>query len=137
MYTSHVYTINLAFEQLGFMHGRTHDVTCHNSTDSVPTSNLVCIKEITIRTTFCIAGIIYFTCILVTDSVNVTVTKMPSTNIFNELCVKIRLLRSTPKKLLQYVLRSTSGYASTDAYSTISYSRGIRWLPSPALSAAR
>ena len=35
----------------------------HNSADSVPTSNLVCIKEVAIRTTFSlminIAGIIY------------------------------------------------------------------------------
>ena len=33
------------------------DVTRHNSADSVPTSNLVCIKEVAIRSTFCIAGI--------------------------------------------------------------------------------
>ena len=42
--------------------------TRHNSADSVPTSNLVCITEVAIRTTFCIAGIIYYTCNLVTDS---------------------------------------------------------------------
>ena len=30
---------------------------------------------------------------------NVPVTKMPSTNVFNELCVKITPLRSIPKKL--------------------------------------
>ena len=42
------------------------NVTPHKSADSVPTSNLVCIKEVTIRTTFCIAGIIYYTCNLVT-----------------------------------------------------------------------
>ena len=41
--------------------------TRHNSADSVPTSNLVCIKEVAIRTTFCIAGIIYYTCNLVID----------------------------------------------------------------------
>ena len=41
--------------------------TRHNSDDSVPTSNLVCIKEVAIRTTFCIAGIIYYTCNLVID----------------------------------------------------------------------
>ena len=32
--------------------------TRHNSADSVPTSNLVCITEVAIRTTLCIAGII-------------------------------------------------------------------------------
>ena len=40
-------------------------VTRQNSADSVPTSNLVCIKEVVIRTTFCIAGINYCTCNLV------------------------------------------------------------------------
>ena len=40
--------------------------TRHNSADSVPTSNLVCIKEVAIRTTLCIAGLIYYTCNLVT-----------------------------------------------------------------------
>ena len=43
----------------------------HNSADSVPTSNLVCIKEVAIRTTFNhmmnIAGIISYTCNLVID----------------------------------------------------------------------
>ena len=38
-----------------------HHGTRHNLADSVPTSNLVCIKEVAIRTTFCIAGIIYNT----------------------------------------------------------------------------
>ena len=46
-------------------------VTRHNPADSVPTSNLVCIKEVAIRTTFShminIAGIIYYICGLVTD----------------------------------------------------------------------
>ena len=46
-------------------------VTRHNSADSVPTSNLVCIEEVTIRTTFShminIAGTIYDTCSLVID----------------------------------------------------------------------
>ena len=41
--------------------------TRHNSADSVPTSNLVCIKEVAIRTTFCIAEIIYYTCNLVIE----------------------------------------------------------------------
>ena len=39
--------------------------TRHNSADSVPTSNLVCIKEVAIRTTLCIAGLIYYICNLV------------------------------------------------------------------------
>ena len=43
-------------------------ITRHNSADSVPTSNLVCIKEVAIRTTFCIAGIIYYTYNLVNDT---------------------------------------------------------------------
>ena len=33
-------------------------------------------------------------------TLNVPVTKMNSTNIFNELCVKISLLRSTKKKII-------------------------------------
>ena len=41
--------------------------TRHNLADSVPTSNLVCIKEVAIRITFCIAGIIYYICNLGTD----------------------------------------------------------------------
>ena len=44
------------------------DITRYNSADSVPTSNLVCMKEVAIRTTFCIAGIIYYTCDLVIAS---------------------------------------------------------------------
>ena len=43
-------------------------ITRHNSANSVPTSNLVCITEVAIRTTLCIAVIIYYTCSLVTDS---------------------------------------------------------------------
>ena len=46
-------------------------VTRHNSADSVPTSNLACITEVTIRTTFShminIAGIMCYTCSLVID----------------------------------------------------------------------
>ena len=45
----------------------THDITRHNSVDSVPTSNLVCIKEVAVRTTLRIAGLIYYTCNFVTD----------------------------------------------------------------------
>ena len=41
--------------------------TRHNSADSVRTSNLICIKEVAIRTTFCIAEIIYYSCNLVTE----------------------------------------------------------------------
>ena len=45
--------------------------TRHNSVDSVPTSNLVCIKKVAIRTTFShminIFGINYYTCSLVID----------------------------------------------------------------------
>ena len=52
--------------------------TRHNSADSVPTSNLICINEVAIRNTFChminIAGIIYYTCSLVID-LNVPVIK--------------------------------------------------------------
>ena len=42
--------------------------TRHNSNESIPTSNLVCLKEVAIRTTLCIAGLIYYmyTCNLVT-----------------------------------------------------------------------
>ena len=42
--------------------------TRHNSADSVPTSNLVCITEVAIRTILCIAGIIYYAYNLITDS---------------------------------------------------------------------
>ena len=45
--------------------------TRHSSADSVPTSNLVCIKEVAVRTNLSqmnnIAGIIYYTCSLVLD----------------------------------------------------------------------
>ena len=46
----------------------TKNHTRHNSADSVPTSNLVCITEVAIRTILCIAQIIYYTCNLITDS---------------------------------------------------------------------
>ena len=52
----------------GFAQNMVHDFqntvlnTRHNSADSVPTSNLVCIKEVAIGTAFCIPGIIYYTC---------------------------------------------------------------------------
>ena len=49
----------------------TQSCTRHNSADSVSTSNLVCIKEVAIRTTFShmvnIAGIIYYNCSLLID----------------------------------------------------------------------
>ena len=71
--------------------------TRHNSADSVPTSNLVCIKDVAITTTFCIAGIIYYTCNLIIDIQCTRYKKMPSPNVFRELCVKITMLRSIPK----------------------------------------
>ena len=70
----------------------------HNSADSVSTSNLVCAEEVAIRTTFCIAGIIYYTCNFVID-IQFTRYKMPPANVFNELCVKITLLRPNQRKL--------------------------------------
>ena len=85
--------------------------TRHNSVDSVPTSNLVCIKEVAIRTNFShminIAGIIYYACRLVID-IQYTHYKMPLTNVINEMCVKIPLL----KILTGYVMRYTSGLVS-------------------------
>ena len=73
-------------------------VTRHNSADSVPTSNFDCIKKVAIRTTFShminIAGIIYYTLL----TFKLPVIKMPLTNVFNEFCVKIDLLRSTSNK---------------------------------------
>ena len=53
--------------QLRSYHGSRWRITRHNSADSVPTSNLVCIKEVDIRTTSSIAGIIYYTCNLDTE----------------------------------------------------------------------
>ena len=57
---------------------------------------------------------------------------MPSTNVFNKLCVKRSLLRSLPQKVIAVCnavyFRFTHRF---DAYSSTSYSRGIRWLPSP------
>ena len=45
--------------------------TRHNTADSLPTSYLVCLKEVAIRNTFSyminIAGIIYYTCSVVID----------------------------------------------------------------------
>ena len=76
--------------------------TRQNLADFVPTSNLVYIKEVAFRTTFChmikISGIIYYTCSLVIE-INVIVTKIPSTNVFNELCVKMTRPRSNTKKV--------------------------------------
>ena len=64
--------------------------------------DLVCIKEVAIRTTFShminISGIIYYACNLVID-VQCTRYKDSPTNVFNESCVKITLLRSIPKKI--------------------------------------
>ena len=60
---------------------------------SVPTSNLVCIKEVAIRTTFCIVGIIYYSCSLAVD-IQCTRYKMHLTNVFNELYIKITMIYS-------------------------------------------
>ena len=64
---------------------------------SVPTSNLVCIVEVAIRTTFSHvinnARIIYYTCSLVID-IQCTRYKNDSSNVFSELCVKTTLLKS-------------------------------------------
>ena len=80
--------------------GQEHN-TRHNSANSAPTSNLVCIKEVAIRTIFRdiinIAGIIYYTCSLDID-IQCTRYKNALNNVFNELCVKINLLRSIPEK---------------------------------------
>ena len=69
---------------------------------TVSTSNPVCIKEIAIKTSFShiisIAGILYYTCCLGID-IHCTRYKMPSTDVFNELCIKTTLLRSIPNKL--------------------------------------
>ena len=60
--------------------------TRHNSADSVPTSNLVCIKEVAIRTYFShvinIARIIYCTCSLVID-----IQRISYKNAFNKRIV--------------------------------------------------
>ena len=65
-------------------------VTHHNSANSVPTSNLVRIKEVVIRTTVFIAGIIYYTCNLVLIF-NVPVTKCLQQT-FLTYCFKITML---------------------------------------------
>ena len=64
------------------------------------TSNLDFIKEVTIRITFCIAGIIYYTCSLVIDIQFIHYNKRAFNKRFYELCVKITLLRYVPKKIL-------------------------------------
>ena len=71
--------------------------TRHNSADSVPTSNLVCIEEVAIRTTFCVTGIIYYTRNFVID-IQCSRYKLPPTNVLNELYVKITLLRPNQRK---------------------------------------
>ena len=69
--------------------------TRHISADSVPTSNLFCIKEVAIRTTFShmidIAEIIYHTCSLVIDIECSRYKNAFNKRFFlsNELCVKI------------------------------------------------
>ena len=57
---------------------------------------------------------------------------MPSTNVFNKLCVKRSLLRSLPQKVIAVCNAVYFRFMHRfDAYSSTSYSRGIRWLPSP------
>ena len=56
---------------------------------------------------------------------------MPLTNVLNNLCVKISLLRSIPKKYNSMQCGLLPVMHRSDAYSSTSYSRGIRWLPSP------
>ena len=92
--------------------------TRQNSANSVLTSNLVCFGEVTIRTTF--SHMISFAGNLL---------KMPSTNVFNKLCVKITAKIYSERKLTGYVIWCSSHYASI--YITTSYSGGIQWLPSP------
>ena len=86
-----------AIESLGYN-------TRHNSADSVPTSNLVCIKEVAIRATFCIAGIIYYTCNLIT---NIQCTRYKYA--FNKRFKRIVCQDLYRKKKRQHVMRSTSG----------------------------
>ena len=64
--------------------------TRYNSADSVPTSNLVCTKEVAPRTTFYIADIIWYTFNLVNE-IQYTRYKMPSKNVLNKLCNKNKI----------------------------------------------
>ena len=75
-------------------------IHCHNSADSVPTSNLIYIKEVAISTTSslivnCPGNFATPAAKLLTFSV-LFVKKIPSTNVFNVLCVKI----TAKKKIL-------------------------------------
>ena len=57
---------------------------------------------------------------------------MPSTNVFNKLYVKRSLLRSLPQQVIAVCNAVYFRFMHRfDAYSSTSYSRGIRWLPSP------
>ena len=71
-------------------------ISRHNSADSVPTSNLVCMKEVAIRTTFShmfnISGLIYYNCSVVID-IQITRYKTLLTN-----CVSNNFLRSIRNK---------------------------------------
>ena len=77
------------------------NITHHNSADSVPTSNLVSITEVAIRTTFShmisIAGIIYYTHSLVVG-VQCIHYENAFNKLFDELCVKTILLESVPNE---------------------------------------
>ena len=70
---------NIFILKIIFIRIVTSDDTRHKSADSVPTSNLVCIKEVASRTTFCVAGITYYTCDLV---INIRCTRYK--NAFNK-----------------------------------------------------
>ena len=69
---------------------------------------------VAIRTTFNIAGIIYYTCNFVFD-----IQCNRYKNVFNEMCVKTTLLRSIPNKGILSVMHQF------DTYSSTSYSRRI------------
>ena len=65
----------------------------------VPTSNLVCIKEVAIRTNFCIAGIIYYTCYLVND-----IQCAPYHNAFNKRSSRIVYQNNSAKFYSEKIL---------------------------------
>ena len=75
-------------------------ITRHNSADFIPTSNLVCITEVAIRTTLCIAGIIYYTCNLVTNS-----QCTHSKNAFNKRFYQIVFQNKSAKNYSKEIIR--------------------------------
>ena len=78
--------------------GYTKRTTRHNSSDSIPTSDLVCIKEVAIRTTFCIAEIIYHTFNLVFD-IQCTSYKNTFDKRFSRIVCQKDPAKSIPKKV--------------------------------------